>query len=77
MKGLVLPLVIGAVLLAVGIAAVWNALYVVGMAARVWPRSIGRSDAELFASSEFLVRFVGLLVALVGLGVLLFKAVRG
>jgi hypothetical protein len=62
---------LGVVLTVVGVLAASNSLHVVKKAVRVWPRPIDRRGAEAMASYEFLVRFVGLIVALVGVGLIL------
>ncbi len=64
-------LFLGVVLAALGVLAATNSLHVVERAVRVWPRPLDRRGAEAMASYEFLVRFVGLVVALVGVGLIL------
>jgi hypothetical protein len=62
--------IIGIVLVAVGIIGVTNALGVVQRVARIWPREYRRSDAGMFASTSFLIRFVSLMVLVAGIAVL-------
>ena len=64
-------LFVGIALFAVGVVAASNSLRVVKQAAWVWPRPLDRRDGEAMASYEFLVRFVGLVVALIGIGLIL------
>ena len=62
---------VGVALLAAGVVAASNSLHVVKQAVRVWPRPLDRRGAEAMASYEFLVRFIGLVVALIGIGLIL------
>jgi len=64
---------LGVVLLVVGLVAATNSLHIVKRAVRVWPRRIDRHGAEAMASYEFLVRFTGLVVALLGIGLVLIE----
>ncbi len=68
-----LDVLLGALLLALGGLAALNSLTVVRRAVRVWPRPLERRGGEAMASYEFLVRFIGLMVALLGLGLILFE----
>jgi hypothetical protein len=68
-------LILGVVLLVLGAIAASNSLHIVRRAVRVWPRTLDRRGAEAMASYEFLVRFVGLVVALIGIGVILVELV--
>jgi hypothetical protein len=70
------PVIVGIVLLVLGALAASNSLYVVKRAVRVWPRTLDRRGVEAFASYEFLVRFLGLVVALIGIGLILFELVE-
>ncbi len=67
---------VGIVLLMVGALAASNSLHIVKRAVRVWPRTLDRRGAEAIASYEFLVRFLGLVVALIGIGLILFELVE-
>ena len=64
-------LVLGIVLFALGVLAASNSLHIVMRAVRIWPHSLDRRGAEAMASYEFLVRFVGLVVAVIGIGLIL------
>ena len=64
-------LFVGIALFAVGVVAASNSLRVVKRAVWVWPRPLDRRGGEAMASYEFLVRFVGLVVALIGIGLML------
>lgn len=68
---------LGITLLIVGAAAASNSLHIVRRAVRVWPHTLDRRGAEAMASYEFLVRFTGLVVALVGIGLILVELVAG
>jgi len=68
-------LVLGIVLFALGVLAASSSLHIVGRAVRVWPHSLDRRRAEAIASYEFLVRFVGLVVAVIGVGLILLELV--
>ncbi len=68
---------LGITLLIVGAAAASSSLHIVRRAVRVWPRTLDRRGAEAMASYEFLVRFTGLVVALVGIGLILVELVAG
>ena len=68
-------LILGVVLLVLGAIAASNSLHIVRRAVRVWPRTLDRRGAEAMASYEFLLRFVGLVVALIGIGVILVELV--
>ena len=70
-------LFLGIVLLVLGAAAASNSLHIVRQAVRVWPRTLDRRAAEAMASYEFLVRFIGLVVALIGIGLILVQLVAG
>lgn len=61
----------GAVLIVFGGLAATNSLHIVKRAVRVWPHRLDRRGAEAMASYEFLVRFLGLTVALIGVGLVL------
>jgi len=63
--------VLGVALLIVGVAAATNSLHIVRQAVRVWPRPLDRRGGEAMASYEFLVRFVGLVVATIGIGLII------
>jgi hypothetical protein len=65
--------VLGLVLVVLGGLATSNSLRVVRRAVRLWPRPLDRRGAEAVASFEFLVRFVGLVVALIGVGLILLE----
>lgn len=69
-------LFIGFVLLVLGALAASNSLHIVKRAVRVWPHTLDRRGAETMASYEFLVRFVGLAVALIGIGMILVELVE-
>lgn len=69
-------LFIGFVLLVLGALAASNSLHIVKRAVRVWPRPLDRRGAETLASYEFLIRFVGLVVALVGIGLVLVELIE-
>jgi hypothetical protein len=69
--------VLGGLLLILGGFAAANSLTIVRRAVRVWPRPIDRRGGEAMASYEFLVRFIGLMVALLGMGLLLAELFRG
>ena len=62
---------LGIVLFVLGALAASNSLHIVKRAVRVWPRTLDRRGAEAMASYEFLIRFVGLAVALIGVGLIL------
>ena len=64
-------LVLGIVLFALGMLAASSSLHIVRRAVRIWPYSLDRRGAEAMASYEFLVRFVGLVVAVIGIGLIL------
>lgn len=66
---------LGIVLLALGVAAASNSLHIVRRAVRVWPHALDRRGAEAMASYEFLIRFTGLVVALVGIGLILIELI--
>ncbi len=67
---------VGALLLVLGGLAAANSLHVVKRAVRVWPNALDRRGGEAMASYEFLVRFIGLMVALMGVGLLLLELFR-
>jgi hypothetical protein len=62
-----MELIVGIVLVVVGVAVAGNALGLIDRAARLWPRPYTQGDVANFASSSFLVRFVGLLAAAAGI----------
>ncbi len=66
---------IGVVMVVVGVLAATNSLWVVRQAVRVWPRRLTHIDAERFQTSEFLVRYSGLMLAAAGIGVILIAIV--
>lgn len=66
----------GIVLLVSGAAATSNSLHIVRRAVRVWPRVLDRRGAEAMASYEFLIRFTGLVVALIGIGLILVELIE-
>lgn len=66
---------LGIILLVLGVAAASNSLHIVKRAVRVWPNALDRRGAEAMASYEFLIRFTGLVVALVGIGLILVEFV--
>jgi hypothetical protein len=55
----------------IGVLAATNSLQIVRRAVRVWPRRLTHVDAERFQTSEFLVRYTGLMLAAAGIGVVL------
>jgi hypothetical protein len=63
----------GILLLVIGTGLTTNALGTVDRAARLWPRRYTRGDTSLFVSSAFILRFVGLLLAVAGVGLILFE----
>ena len=67
---------LGIVLLVLGALAASNSLHIVKRAVRVWPRTLDRRGAEAMASYEFLVRFIGLAVALIGIGLILVELIE-
>lgn len=66
-----LLLIAGISLFVAGVIAASNSLHVVKQAVRVWPRPLDGRGVEAMASYEFLVRFIGLVVALIGIGLIL------
>ncbi len=69
--------IVGGVLLAAGLVAATNSLGIVKRAVRVWPRQLTERDGESVASTEFLVRFVGLMAAMAGAALIAFQLLRG
>jgi hypothetical protein len=67
----VIAVSIGLVMVLTGVLAATNSLWIVRQAVRVWPRRLTHVDAERFQTSEFLVRYSGLMLAAAGLGVVL------
>jgi hypothetical protein len=65
--------IFGILLVAAGVGLTTNALGAVDRAARLWPRRYTKGDAGLFASSAFLMRFIGLLLAAAGLALILLE----
>jgi hypothetical protein len=59
-------LIIGIVLIGIGLLGMVGALPFVHHAARHWPREITRGDAGDLVATNFLVRFVSLLLMLAG-----------
>jgi hypothetical protein len=74
---LMVSYVIGGLLFVLGLLASTNSLDIVKRAVRVWPRPLSARDGEAIASSEFLVKFVGLMVALAGVALIVFEMLRG
>lgn len=70
-----MAVVVGIILTIVGVALATNALDLTHHVARVWPRPFGRGDVDRLASTTFLMRFVGLLVALAGAAMVLIPLV--
>jgi hypothetical protein len=64
-------LIVGSLMVAAGLLAVTRSLSIIRHAARVWPRRIGTRDADLFLTGEFLVRYMGLLAAAAGVGLII------
>ena len=62
--------IFGVLFVIVGLAGTTNALNIVDRAARIWPRPYRRGDAGLFASTSFLIRFVSLLLLVVGIALI-------
>ena len=68
---MVAALIVGLLMVAVGVLAVTRSLWIIRRAARMWPQRIGPRDADLFLTGEFLVRYVGLLAAAAGVGLII------
>ena len=64
-------LAVGIAMIVGGVLAATRSLWIVRRAVRVWPRPIARRDTDRFLTSEFLLRYVGLLTAAAGLGLLI------
>jgi hypothetical protein len=64
-------IIFGIALLLIGLLFSTNALGIIDWAAQRWPARFDRGTSHLMASTGFLIRFVGLLVALAGAAVLL------
>jgi hypothetical protein len=62
---------VGGPLVVLGGLAAANSLDIVKRAVQVWPHTLDRRGGEAMASYEFLVRFVGLMVALLDIALLL------
>ncbi|HSG80409.1 MAG TPA: hypothetical protein VLD62_12560 [Acidimicrobiia bacterium] len=62
-----MELAVGIALVVVGVAVAGNALGLIDRAAGVWHRPYTQGDIANFASSSFLVRFIGLLSAAAGI----------
>ena len=66
---------LGVVMIILGGLAVLNALPLIRQVGRSWPREYTRGDAHNLVSSAFLVRWIGLLVALAGLSLVLVSVI--
>lgn len=67
---------LGSALFVLGALAASNSLHIVRRAVRVWPRELDHRSAEALASYEFLIRFIGILVSLAGIGLVLLELVE-
>ena len=63
--------IIGTLMVVGGVLAATQSLWVVRRGIRMWPHRIGSRDTDLFLTGEFLVRYVGLITAAAGLGLIL------
>ena len=64
-------LIIGFMMVVVGTMAATESLWIIRRAIRVWPHRIGPRDTDRFLTAEFLVRYVGLMMAAAGIGLML------
>ena len=62
--------IFGVLFVVLGIAGTTNALNIVEGVARLWPRPYRRGDAGLFSASSFLIRFVSLMLLVVGIALI-------
>ncbi len=66
---------VGLLMVIFGVLAATNSLWIVRRAVRVWPRRLTHLDTERFQTSEFLIRYLGLMLSAAGIGVILIALV--
>jgi hypothetical protein len=74
---IVVAYILGAFLVIVGVLLVSGALPFVHYAARLWPRAHSRGSTDLLGSTSFLIRFIGLMLTLAGVGMILYEIISG
>lgn len=65
-----MQLLVGGLMVIIGALAACNALPLIQQVSRTWPREFTPSDSHNLISSVFLIRWIGLMTALAGVGLI-------